>query len=62
MPPSGMARVLYQMCPSPLTSILGKINLETGERVEYDMASPFSEPYSIKLNRKTDLIWISGVG
>ena len=41
---------------------LGKINLETGERVEYDMASPFSEPYSIKLNRKTDLIWISDAG
>ena len=41
---------------------LGKINLETGERVEYDMASRFSQPYSVKLDRKTDLIWISDGG
>ena len=38
---------------------LGKIDLKTGEQVEYDMASRFSEPYSIKLHPNSDLIWIS---
>ena len=41
---------------------LGKINYKTGERVEDNMASPFSEPYSIRPDRNTDLIWISDSG
>ncbi len=41
---------------------LGKIDLKTGEQVEYDMASRFSEPHSIKLHPNSDLIWISDGG
>ncbi len=41
---------------------LGKINLETGEQVEYDMVSRFSEPYSVMVDRNTDLIWMSDGG
>ena len=41
---------------------LGKIDLKTGEQVEYDMASRFSEPYSVKLHPNSDLIWISDGG
>ena len=41
---------------------LGKIDLKTGEQVEYDMASRFSEPYSVKLHPDSDLIWISDGG
>ena len=44
--------------------MLGRLNLETGEQVEYNMATRFSEPYSVKPDRKTNSIWISdgGVG
>ena len=41
---------------------LGKINLETGERKEIDMVSRFSEPYSVMVDRNTDLIWMSDGG
>ena len=43
---------------------LGKLNPETGEQIEYDMATRFSEPYSVKLHPNSDLIWMSdgGVG
>ena len=41
---------------------LGKFNLKTGEQVEFDMASRFAEPYSVKIHRQTDLIWISDGG
>ncbi len=41
---------------------LGKLDLKTGEQVEFDMASRFAEPYSIKVDRNTDLIWISDGG
>lgn len=41
---------------------LGKIDQRTGERVEYDMASRFSEPYDVWRDRKTDLLWMSDAG
>ena len=41
---------------------LGRIDLKTGEQVEFDMASRFAEPYSIKVDRHTDTIWISDGG
>ncbi len=41
---------------------LGKLDLKTGEQVEFDMASRFSEPYSIRVDRNTDLLWISDGG
>ena len=41
---------------------LGKIDPETGQTVEYDMASRFSEPYDVWRDRNTDLLWISDAG
>ncbi|MCH8017573.1 MAG: carboxypeptidase regulatory-like domain-containing protein [Acidobacteria bacterium] len=41
---------------------LGKLDLKTGEQVEYDMASRFAEPYSVRVDRNTDTIWISDGG
>ena len=41
---------------------LGRIDLKTGEQVEFDMASRFAEPYSVKVDRHTDTIWISDGG
>jgi len=41
---------------------LGKLDLKTGEQVEFDMASRFAEPYSIRVERNTDTIWISDGG
>ncbi len=41
---------------------LGKLDLRTGERDEYDMASRFSEPYDVWRDRKTDLVWMSDAG
>ncbi len=41
---------------------LGKIDLRSGERVEYDMASRFSEPYDVWRDRNTDLLWMSDAG
>jgi virginiamycin B lyase len=41
---------------------LGKIDLTTGERREYDMASRFSEPYDVWRDRNTDLLWMSDAG
>jgi streptogramin lyase len=36
--------------------------LKTGEQVEFDMASRFAEPYSVRVERNTDTIWISDGG
>ena len=41
---------------------LGKIDLKTGEQVEFDMASRFAEPYSVRVDRHTDTIWMSDGG
>jgi len=41
---------------------LSKIDPKTGETVEYDMASRFSEPYDVWRDRNTDLLWISDAG
>jgi virginiamycin B lyase len=41
---------------------LGKLDLTTGERKEYAMASSFSEPYDVWRDRNTGLLWISDAG